>query len=149
MKKLVLFIGVLVATTIGLGAQTQATAAQEKNSSNKETAGPKAEWNTLVVDLGNVVRMTKTDAEFLLTNTGDQPLIITNARASCGCTNLRYSREPIPPGETVAVQVTFNGSGSGSTRKTITVYTNDPKTATTILAFTANVVSEEKVATTP
>jgi len=56
-------------------------------------------------------------AGFLLTNTGNQPLIIITARASCGCTNSRYSKEPILPGQTVPIQGTFNGSSRVLLRK--------------------------------
>jgi len=148
MKTILFSACMIVFVTMGSMAQVQEISASKANTEVKvEVPGPKAQWNTLVAELGDVVYMNKTDAEFLLTNTGDQPLIITNARASCGCTNLRYSKEPILPGETSTVQVTFNGSGMGNVKKTITVTTN-ASASPTILAFTANVVKEEKTAAT-
>lgn len=83
--------------------------------------------------------MVKKDASFTLTNTGNQPLLITSARASCGCTNLKYSQEPILPGKSTELSVTFNGSGNGAFRKSITVQTNASENPT-ILQITGKVV---------
>jgi hypothetical protein len=148
MKQFLFFVVAIVLVTIPSLAQLQGASTSKVITEAKgEAIGPQAQWTTLVADLGDVIFMTKTDAEFLLTNTGDQPLIITAARASCGCTNLRYSKEPILPGETSTVQVSFNGSGMGNVKKTITITTN-ASASPTILAFTANVVKEEKTAET-
>ncbi len=143
MKKATLFFIIAVFSTTGFKALAQKATSEPIGV----VSGPQAKWNTLVVDLGEVKFMTSTDAVFHLTNSGNQPLIITMARASCGCTNLRYSQEPILPGASVPLQVTFNGSGMGNVRKTLTVQTN-ASNETTILAFTANVVAEPKVSAT-
>ncbi len=63
---------------------------------------------------------------FTFTNTGDQPLIINQAVASCGCTVPTYTKTPIKPGEKGTVSVTYNGKGRfpGHFKKTVTVRTN-------------------------
>jgi len=120
----------------------QANPSQEKNNNNEADAdGPKAKWEVLVADLGEVPARTSKDAEFKLTNTGNKPLIITSARASCGCTNLKYSRDPVLPGESTALSVTFNGSGNGPFTKTISVQTNESQ-ASTVLRITGTVVNK-------
>ena len=48
---------------------------------------------------------------FKFTNVGDAPLVIHQAVASCGCTVPEYSQEPIAPGKTGTVKVTYNGTG--------------------------------------
>ena len=48
---------------------------------------------------------------FTFTNTGDQPLVINSAVASCGCTVPKYTKSPIKPGETGTINVTYNGKG--------------------------------------
>ncbi len=143
MKTPMLFFLFVAFYASGFIAEAQKTTSEP----NEVVSGPRAKWNSLVVDLGDVKFMTSTEAVFYLTNTGNQPLLITMARASCGCTNLRYSQEPILPGATVPVQVTFNGSGMGNVRKTITVQTN-ASNEMTVLAFTANVVTDQKAAAT-
>lgn len=63
---------------------------------------------------------------FTFTNTGNMPLIINQAVTSCGCTVSTYTREPVAPGKTGKVNVTYNGLGKfpGAFKKTITLRTN-------------------------
>ncbi|MDD3738046.1 MAG: DUF1573 domain-containing protein [Lentimicrobiaceae bacterium] len=85
---------------------------------------PIAEYNTLTYDYGNIEQGTPKEATFVLTNKGREPLIITSARASCGCTNLKYSREPILSGKETVISVTYNAAAMGNFLKTVTVTTN-------------------------
>lgn len=63
--------------------------------------------------------------EFSFTNTGKSPLIITTASGSCGCTVPDYPKEPIVPGQSATLKVTFNSSGkSGHQEKSVTLTTN-------------------------
>ena len=63
---------------------------------------------------------------FTFTNTGDKPLIIHQAVASCGCTVPEYTKDPIQPGDKGTIKVTYNGTGKfpGHFKKSITVRTN-------------------------
>ena len=63
---------------------------------------------------------------FSFTNVGEQPLVINQAVASCGCTVPEYTKEPIKPGEKGEIKVTYNGTGKfpGHFKKSITVRTN-------------------------
>lgn len=63
---------------------------------------------------------------FTYTNTGDAPLIINQAVASCGCTVAEYTKKPIAAGGKGEITVTYNGAGRslGHFKKTITVRTN-------------------------
>ena len=63
---------------------------------------------------------------FTFTNVGKAPLVIHQAVASCGCTVPKYTQEPILPGKTGTVTVTYNGTGRypGHFRKSITLRTN-------------------------
>lgn len=63
---------------------------------------------------------------FTFTNTGDKPLVVNQAVASCGCTVPTYTKKPVLPGETGTVNVTYNGKGKfpGHFKKTITIRTN-------------------------
>jgi hypothetical protein len=63
---------------------------------------------------------------FTFTNTGDKPLVINQAVASCGCTVAAYTKTPIAPGQKGEVSVTYNGTGKpfGHFKKNITVRTN-------------------------
>jgi hypothetical protein len=63
---------------------------------------------------------------FTFTNTGNAPLVINQAVASCGCTVPSYTKTPIMPGKKGEIKVTYNGKGKfpGHFKKTITVRTN-------------------------
>jgi len=63
---------------------------------------------------------------FTYTNVGDQPLVINQAIASCGCTVPEYTKKPVQPGEKGELKVTYNGKGKfpGHFKKSITVRTN-------------------------
>lgn len=65
-------------------------------------------------------------ATFNFTNTGKAPLVIHQAVASCGCTVPEYTQEPIQPGKTGTIKVTYNGEGKllGHFRKSVTLRTN-------------------------
>ena len=73
----------------------------------------------LVMSIGCAYAQGKADV-------GDAPLVIHQAVASCGCTVPEYSQEPIAPGKTGTVKVTYNGTGRypGHFKKSITLRTN-------------------------
>lgn len=74
----------------------------------------------------------KVTCKFQFKNTGDDPLVIHQAIASCGCTVPRYPKEPLKPGESGEITVTYDGTGKfpGHFRKTITIRTNGKKEIT-------------------
>jgi hypothetical protein len=77
-------------------------------------------------DFGDINQGDKVSHVFEFTNTGDADLVITDARASCGCTVPEYPKDtPIKPGESGKIKVTFNSAGkSGETMKSITISSN-------------------------
>ena len=67
----------------------------------------------------------KVSHEFEFTNTGNAPLLILSASASCGCTRPDYPTHPVKPGKSGTIKVTYNPAGRpGEFTKTITVRTN-------------------------
>lgn len=74
----------------------------------------------------------KVTCKFQFKNTGGGPLVIHQAIASCGCTVPRYPKEPLKPGESGEITVTYDGTGKfpGHFRKTITIRTNGKKEIT-------------------
>jgi hypothetical protein len=90
-------------------------------------------------DFGKVMEGEVVYHTYRFTNTGDEPLIIKNAKASCGCTVPQWPRNPIAPGDTGDIQVKFDTKGRGkpgggpqSKRVTITANTNPTTTYVTI-----------------
>lgn len=95
-------------------------------------------------NFGNVTDGDKVEYSYRFRNTGKNPLIVSSAVASCGCTVPEKPEEPIKPGETGFLKVVFNSKGRvGEVHKTITVTSNAyPKFPE--LELTGQVVSADK-----
>jgi len=101
--------------------------AQKQTLDNIANDGAKAEFkfDTEEHNFGSIKSGESVTYEFKFTNTGNEPLIITNAEGSCGCTVPVYPKQPIMKGQTSAIKVTFNSSGkSGVQDKTVTITSN-------------------------
>lgn len=74
-------------------------------------------------DFGNGPQGTPVSHEFVFKNTGTQPLVLLDVKASCGCTTPSWTKEPIMPGQTGKIETKYNMARAGSYRKSITVTT--------------------------
>jgi len=99
--------------------------AAERDESAKQV--PVMEFEKSEHDFGTIEQGTPQETIFTFTNTGNAPLVITNATSSCGCTVPNPPKEPIAPGEKGELVVKFNGSGQNQVTKTITVVANTTK----------------------
>lgn len=78
-----------------------------------------------------------------LKNVGNEQLIITNVKPSCGCTTAPLDKDKLAPGEVATIDVSFNvGSRAGVNSKTIRISSNDPNSSTTIFRLSADVQKE-------
>lgn len=82
-------------------------------------------WKEESHSFGDIEKGKPVSHEFSFKNTTKQTVLLTNVKASCGCTATNYTKTPIKPGETGTVTATFNAASPGSFSKTITVTTND------------------------
>lgn len=83
------------------------------------------ELSESTVDLGNVKLGGKAIATVQVKNTGNKPLIISEAKASCGCTVPKYPKEPIAPGKSAEMTVEYTTtSKAGAFNKTVTISSN-------------------------
>ena len=76
------------------------------------------------INFGEIIQGKDKNIEFIIQNTGTGNLIITNAKASCGCTKLEYPKEIIKPGNKERIKVTFNSNKIGEQKNNITLTTN-------------------------
>ncbi len=90
-------------------------------------------------DYGVIEQGEKVGHVFTFKNTGNEPLVLSNVKPSCGCTTPKWTKEPIAPGEAGEIHVEFDSKGkSGKQTKTVTVTANtDP--AKTVLTITGEV----------
>ncbi len=77
----------------------------------------KMQFDTELYEFGNVKQGAKVDHTFTFTNVGTQPLIISNARSTCGCTVPEWPKEPIAPGESGTISVSFDTKGKKDIQK--------------------------------
>jgi len=101
---------------------------------------PRIEYNTRTFDFGEIPEGKKVDYTFQIMNKGKNKLIIRSVTASCGCTTGQPASKTIQPGGNTSMKVTFDSGGKvGMQNKIITVISNDPGHATTILRVTGSV----------
>lgn len=94
-------------------------------------------------DFGDIAQGSSNAHVFKFTNTGKEPLIITNAKGSCGCTVPRWPKEPIAPGGTGEIEIIYKpGRQKNKQTKSITVTANT-EPAKSIIKVKANVLVEE------
>jgi len=76
-------------------------------------------------DFGDIAQGVRVEHVFEFENGGDQPLILSNVLTTCGCTASEWPREPIGPGESASLKVTFNSAGKmGVQNKVVTIISN-------------------------
>lgn len=77
-----------------------------------------------VHDFGTIPQGKPVYHFFEVTNTGKDPMVISNVQTSCGCTTPEWSKEPIAPGATAKVRVGYNAAAEGHFEKYITIMYN-------------------------
>jgi hypothetical protein len=86
---------------------------------------PTMDFKDTVHEFGTIHQGESVTHDFTFTNNGKTPLIITNAVGSCGCTVPEYPHDPVDPGKSGTIKVTFNSHGkSGHQEKSVTITTN-------------------------
>ena len=115
MKKLV-FLFTMVLAVFSANAQEE-----EK----PEVKGPVITFEESSKDFGDITQGDKVEHVFKLENTGIAPLVISNVAATCGCTVPSWPKEPIAPGKTGEIKVTFNSAGKmGKQNSVVRIYSN-------------------------
>ncbi|SFB13935.1 Protein of unknown function [Flavobacterium swingsii] len=103
------------------------------------------------IDYGTIAHNADGKREFVLTNNGNKPLIITNAQGSCGCTVPTTPKDPIAPGTKAIIGVKYDTNRPGPFTKTVTVTSNAEGMPTKILTIKGTVLPDAAPApgTTP
>ena len=92
--------------------------------SKEAKEGPQITFENETIDYGTIERNADGNREFKLTNTGTEPLIISNCQGTCGCTVPNCPKEPILPGESAKIGVKYATDRLGQFNKGIKVYSN-------------------------
>ena len=130
MKKLIIAI---FAAGAAFSAMAQATNQPSAPAPAPAESKAKVVFAELSHNFGNVIEGQVARYDFKFTNTGTEPLVLTNVQASCGCTSPKWPREAIAPGATAVVTAEYNSAGrEGNFTKNIFVYTNGGDVTLTI-----------------
>jgi hypothetical protein len=99
MKNLIM---IMIGLFASISLSAQATSAEHKNEPQAHI-----DFTLLTYDFGNITVNSDAVCEFTFTNTGKVPLILSNVRASCGCTVPEWPKDPILPGEKGVIKVKY------------------------------------------
>lgn len=139
MKKLIIACSIAVLSVTATFAQTKET----KINSTQVTAsqdGPKIEFKEEIIDYGKIENGADGYREFTFTNTGSEPLIITNAKGSCGCTvPTAPLNKPIAPGKSEVVKVHYDTKRPGKFSKSVTLTSNAVNAPTKVIRIKGEV----------
>ena len=125
-----------------LGLWFNLAAVAQVDSSATSTAAPVAAGPRLTFaekshDFGDIQQGDKVSHTFRFTNTGSQPLLISEVKTTCGCTATHWTKEPVAPGATGEVSATFNSAGKRNVqRKVVAIYSNAVNPQETVILVT-------------
>jgi hypothetical protein len=91
-------------------------------------------------DFGKIAQGKPVTTEFVYTNIGEEPLILTNVQPTCGCTIADYTKTPVKKGDKGTIKITYNAAAVAPFNKTIVV-TSNAKTPTKYLNIVGEVVA--------
>jgi hypothetical protein len=126
MKQLLLLLVLACGFSAAVQAQTEIapTTKITEASSTAPVDGAVMVFEALEIDFGTIEQDSDPFRIFKFKNDGNQPLLITNARGSCGCTVPSYSKAPVSAGETSEIKVRYDTHRLGQFRKRVTLTTN-------------------------
>jgi len=90
-----------------------------------ERTNAKMTFESLTVDFGTIENGSEPLRVVKFTNTGTEPLVIKNARGSCGCTVPTWVKEPIAPGQSSTLEIRYDTKRTGAINKSVTITTNE------------------------
>jgi hypothetical protein len=150
MKKIITLSIALLAFTFSNAQETSKITKKVKKASTKTIAAalPKVNGAGMVfenetIDYGTIAHNADGKREFVFTNNGNKPLIITNAQGSCGCTVPTYPKEPILPGAKAVIGVHYATDRIGAFTKTVTLTSNAEGTPSKVLTIKGTVLGDD------
>ena len=147
MKKIVTLALLLVLGVTASNAQETSKVTKKIKASTAKVSTPKVDGAGMVfanetIDYGTIAHNADGKREFVFTNNGNKPLIITNTQGSCGCTVPSAPKEPIAPGAKGVIGVKYATDRVGPFTKTVTVTSNAAGQATNTLTIKGTVLAD-------
>jgi len=152
MKKVLLPLSIALVTAFGMNAQSEKKADAGAPAAAPAAApvnpnGPSFKFEAEEFDFGKLEQGRSVSHDFKFKNTGKEPLVITDATATCGCTKPTFAKEPIKPGGTGMISVTFNSTGKMNMQDKAITITSNAKEGTKIIHLKGEVTPKPAEAT--
>ena len=138
MKKAFLLFGATFVMAFGFNANAQEIK-PAGTASGGQVSGATIEFEKEVHDYGTIKQHGDGACEFVFVNKGTEPLIISNARGSCGCTVPSWPKEPIKPGESASIKVKYDTKRVGPINKSVTITSNAGNEPTKVIRIKGKV----------
>tara|TARA_R100000306_G_C4326870_1_gene118126 strand:- start:143 stop:538 length:396 start_codon:yes stop_codon:yes gene_type:complete len=106
-------------------------------------AQAKFQFKTETIDYGTIAKGSDGVRVFEFTNVGDQPLVVTDVKSSCGCTVPKKPEAPVAAGASSSIEVKYDTNRPGPIRKTVTVYSNADEPVK-VLKIKGEVIADDK-----
>lgn len=135
MKKIALFC---LFATMAIGMAN----AQDTEKTEIPANGAKIRFTETEHQYGTIPKGGDGNCQFTFFNDGNEPLILQNVKASCGCTTPSYTQKPVMPGQSGTIDVKYNTNNVGGFSKTITVTSNAVDNPRIVLRIKGNVTQE-------
>ncbi|MFT6338218.1 MAG: hypothetical protein ACI86M_003082 [Saprospiraceae bacterium] len=126
MKKIFLLAFVFAAfSMVAVSQSTEPTTPTPIEDATPDTGGPIMSLESNTVDYGTMKQHGEPLRKVSFTNTGTEPLVIKNARGSCGCTVPTWPKEPVLPGASADIEIRYATNRLGKINKTVKITTNE------------------------
>lgn len=123
-----------------------AVKAQQDVPIQQKKEGAQIDFKTTEHNFGELEEGPRVTTEFEFTNTGTKPLILTDVKASCGCTTPDWPKEAIAPGKSSVIKVEYNTQGRpGDFTKSITINSNADNGQPKIVYIKGKVIGNAQV----
>jgi ribosomal protein L19 len=132
MKIKLFFIGLVLYTLNGVAQEKKTASVGEVKPAAVNSSTAEISFAKDLHDFGTISKGDNGTTEFTFKNTGKEPLIISNAQGSCGCTVPLWPKEPIAPGASSSIKVTYDTKRVGAFTKTVTITSNAQTASKTI-----------------
>jgi len=148
MKKTLFTLSLIIITVLSFnGLSAQNTTLNNNEVKVVAIGGAEISMDKETHDYGKIEQHANGQCVFLFTNTGTEPLKITNAKGSCGCTVPQWPREEIAPGATGEIKVKYDTKRIGMINKSVTIQSNAVNSPTKIIRIKGEVKAPKTNAT--
>ncbi|MFV8341694.1 DUF1573 domain-containing protein [Flavobacterium sp. XS2P39] len=142
MKKIFTLAMLVVLGVTASNAQETSKVTKKIKAATTKVSGAGMVFVNEVIDYGTIAHNADGKREFVFTNNGTKPLIITNAQGSCGCTVPTSPKEPIAPGAKGVIGVKYATDRVGAFTKTVTITSNAEGQPTKVLTIKGTVLAD-------